>query len=202
VKARYTRAEAQAYGLSHYFTGEPCGKGHVASRTVARNDCMACARERRIAYVKRNPEQTLAAGRAWYSANKEKADATRSAWREFHHEKWKADIRRYQAENADHLRERAAEWRRRNPDMRAATSSRRRALKISATPAWANDFYINEAYHLAKIRAQVCGGTWHVDHIVPLNSPLVCGLHCEANLQVIPGRINLSKANRYWPDMP
>ncbi len=43
---------------------------------------------------------------------------------------------------------------------------------------------------------------WTVDHIVPLQNPLVCGLHCEANLRIILGADNFAKCNRWWPDMP
>jgi hypothetical protein len=73
---------------------------------------------------------------------------------------------------------------------------------LKATPAWANKFFITEAYHLAKLREKICGGKWHVDHIVPLKSAIVCGLHVENNLRVIPGAENSVKGNRHWPDMP
>lgn len=40
-----------------------------------------------------------------------------------------------------------------------------------------------------------------VDHIVPLVHPLVCGLHCVANMRVIPLAENIMKSNNIWPDM-
>lgn len=78
----------------------------------------------------------------------------------------------------------------------------RRAKKLRAMPSWANEFFISEAYDIAKNRTLITGIEWHVDHIVPLNSKVVCGLHTEQNLQVIPAAINCSKSNRHWPDMP
>jgi hypothetical protein len=41
-----------------------------------------------------------------------------------------------------------------------------------------------------------------VDHIIPLKSDFVCGLHCHTNLRVITAEENKAKNNRYWPDMP
>ena len=41
-----------------------------------------------------------------------------------------------------------------------------------------------------------------VDHIVPINHPLVCGLHTEDNLQIVTANYNHFKSNYFWPDMP
>lgn len=81
-------------------------------------------------------------------------------------------------------------------------SKARTAMEIGASPGWANKFFMQEAYDLARLRTKVTGYAWHVDHVVPLKSKLVCGLHCEQNLAVIPGAVNCSKRNLYWPDMP
>lgn len=72
---------------------------------------------------------------------------------------------------------------------------RNRAVK-QATPLWADRKKILEIYRQAK----AIGMT--VDHVVPLNSKLVCGLHCEANLQILPMLENAAKAHRIWPGMP
>jgi hypothetical protein len=84
----------------------------------------------------------------------------------------------------------------------AQSSAKRRAAKRGATPTWANSFFISEAYRLARLRSRLMGYGWEVDHIVPLRHQLVCGLHIETNLQVIPAFANSSKGNRHWPDMP
>jgi hypothetical protein len=76
-------------------------------------------------------------------------------------------------------------------------SSTRRARKLNAVPLWADQFVIKEIYELAQLRTRMTGVAWHVDHIVPLQSKLVCGLHVEHNLRVILGAENLKKSNKH-----
>jgi len=75
-------------------------------------------------------------------------------------------------------------------------------MKFKSTPSWANSVYVDDMYMLARLVSEFTGQQHHVDHIVPLQSNVVCGLHVEHNLQVIPGRDNQSKGNTRWPDMP
>jgi hypothetical protein len=124
--------------------------------------------------------------REHYQANKEKHNANTKAWRHAHPEsdrKWS--------------RERQSKRRKENAHLvNAATAARKSYIK-QATPAWANKFFITEAYHLAKLREKMLGGKWQVDHIIPLRGKIVSGLHVEHNLQVIPAQLNLTKHARF-----
>jgi hypothetical protein len=87
-------------------------------------------------------------------------------------------------------------WHEAHPHIKTMSVARRRAQKKQAIPSWANDFFIKEAYHLAKLRTRMTGFKWEVDHIYPLQSDVVCGLHVENNFQVIPATLNRSKGNK------
>ena len=83
---------------------------------------------------------------------------------------------------------------------------RRRNQVYRATPVWvkpgnAHKMAINAIYRLKK-KLNKAGVKYTVDHIVPLNSKLVCGLHVAENLEVITELENLKKSNTWWPDGP
>ncbi len=94
------------------------------------------------------------------------------------------------------------EYSRQQPHKENARGTKRRALKIQATVAWADQSKIDRLYAEAQRLSELTGMIYHVDHIVPLNSAIVSGLHNEFNLQLLPGQDNLRKGNRHWPDMP
>lgn len=78
-------------------------------------------------------------------------------------------------------------------------SNRRRAAKLKATPKWANTELMQKFYTEAAQLSAIQGISYHVDHIVPLRGRTVCGLHNHFNLQVLEGRENIRKGNRFEP---
>lgn len=85
------------------------------------------------------------------------------------------------------------------PGIRSA--ARARFLK-RRRPAWADINCLRSLRRLSSIYTEALGVQFSEDHIVPLNNPLVCGLHCPDNIEIKPLRENVLKGNSYWPDMP
>jgi hypothetical protein len=106
----------------------------------------------------------------------------------------------YRDANKQVIALRQKQWNKNNPDRLNVRSANRRARKLMATPVWADQETVKGMYQLVSVFNRT-GIILHVDHIVPLQSDLVCGLHCEANLQLLPASDNQSKGNRHWPDM-
>lgn len=77
---------------------------------------------------------------------------------------------------------------------------RRYWMVALATPRWVDRSALREIY---ESRDEITGRTGeehHVDHIVPIRHPLVCGLHVPWNLQVIPANENIRKQNSLADD--
>jgi len=77
-------------------------------------------------------------------------------------------------------------------------TAKRRAIKLKASPLWADDIKIKQIY-LERINKEFkTGGKYHVDHIIPLQGKNVCGLHIENNLQILPASENIKKSNKFF----
>lgn len=83
-----------------------------------------------------------------------------------------------------------------NRDVFVAKNKARETAILKAFPSWANKSEIATFYKRARELTESTGVKHHVDHIVPLRSKLVCGLHVESNLRVITASENVSKGNR------
>jgi hypothetical protein len=94
------------------------------------------------------------------------------------------------AENPEVIRTRNRAWGARNLAKKLALNAKRRAAQMMRTPKWADLKAISYFY-------EHCPAGHHVDHIIPLQSEIVCGLHVENNLQWLPKKENLSKRNRF-----
>lgn len=184
-----TRKEAQAIGAKYYFTGEPCKHGHVAPRKT-KGACVECLKvewqqstEKRAEYFKQyNQREDVKDNKhEWYQNNKEKVIAT-------------AQIR-----PAEQLRAYRNAWKENNKvQIRADTKARRRKHR-EATPKWltrAQKSQIRQIYQIAITMSQTTGEQYVVDHIIPLRSDEVCGLHVPWNLRVITQEENLRKSNK------
>lgn len=107
--------------------------------------------------------------------------------------------KQYRLNNPDVIAASQRKWQQNNRDKAYSANARYRSSAKEATPSWTNKEAIAGMYKLAAIFNSI-GINLHVDHIVPLKSDKVCGLHTEDNLQLLPATENISKGNRHWPD--
>ena len=184
-----TRSEAKETGSKYYFTGQPCKHGHIAARKT-KGACLECLKvEWQEGAVSRadyfadynRREEVKDTKHAWYQANREQvmlAASTRPAEvkREYRNT-WKANNK---------------------TQIRADTKARSRKHR-EATPKWLSRKQrseIRQIYQIAITMTQTTGEQYVVDHIVPLRSHEVCGLHVPWNLRVITQEENLKKSNK------
>ena len=186
-----------------------------------RSSCKSCSKkwrdsnkESRKAYYETNRESLLVKMRQNYQDNKE----SRLAYREEYYKKNKVAVIktniRWRKNNRDTYNDQRRIWYsndghreyqqsyvkkhyQENKDYYAAKCNKRRALKNSASPIWADSEAIKKFYTDAQALTKRTGIKYEVDHYYPLQGTNVCGLHCEFNLQIITETENRSKGNRH-----
>jgi hypothetical protein len=184
-----TRKEAQAIGAKYYFTGEPCKHGHIAPRKT-KGVCVECMKVEwekaaitRTEYFTHYNKREYVKDRKneWYEANRDQV-ITASKTTPLHK---KAQYKR--------------DWKERNSVWVLADTKARRRKHRDATPKWLSvkqKSEIRQLYQIAITMSQTTGEQYVVDHIVPLRSNEVCGLHVPWNLRVITREENAKKSNK------
>jgi hypothetical protein len=184
-----TRAEAKATGAKYYFTGEPCKHGHIAPRKT-KGACVGCLK---VEWEKGN--QT----RAEYFRQYNQSEAGQKAKREYYERNKEVVVARANARPDQEKRQYKSKHKRTNPEYYNTLNNVRKRRHRNATPPWITKeerATMRQLYVQAVRLTQVTGERYVVDHIVPLISPEVCGLHVPWNLRVITQMENLKKSNK------
>jgi hypothetical protein len=139
---------------------------------------------RNKAYYAENKINLSAAHAGYYVKHALEAIERAAVWRKANPEKQKACVRKWKDANRGKVN---AAW------------EKRRATKLQATPPWLTVFHFEaiEQFYVEAARLQAVDGIKrHVDHIYPLQGKTVCGLHVPWNLQILEATANLSKGNK------
>jgi len=128
---------------------------------------------------------------------KDCAKNQKTVWRLANFIKTKESTESWRTRNPEKVTETRIKYRKEHPDKLNADCSKRRARKLNAVVAWADNKLITELYALARKLTDTTGVNYQVDHIIPLVHPLVCGLHVENNLQILTAFENASKHNKF-----
>jgi 5-methylcytosine-specific restriction endonuclease McrA len=184
-----TREEAKKTGSKYYFTGQPCKHGHIAPRKT-KGACIECLK---VEWAKGNET------RAEYFKQYNKSEAGIAAKQRYYKQNKDAVIARAQARSASEKQAYRNVWKENNQDQVLADNKVRRRKHRQATPPWITRKQKTEMralYQAAIHLSKTTGEKYVVDHIIPLRSDVVCGLHVPWNLRVITQDENLKKSNK------
>lgn len=87
-----------------------------------------------------------------------------------------------------------------NKNLYFLKDSKRRAALKNAVPSW---YSKEDDAEFLRLKAEceklnkITGIVYEIDHIIPLQSKTVCGLHCKENWQILTRAQNRSKSNKY-----
>ena len=179
------RSTAKATGAKYYYTGKSCTRGHIALRKT-KGSCVECMKEDWVLdnakrSEKPKSEASKAAGKRYYEKNREAVKARANA-------RPKNEVVQYKRK-----------YKEANPELYKALVSVRKRRHRAATPKWVTTeqkLAMRQLYLQAMELTKLTGERYVVDHIVPLISDEVCGLHVPWNLRVITQEENLKKSNK------
>lgn len=167
-----------------------CEKEYKPKRSDAKHCSLYCTKRNRFlkrsdyykAYLKEYRK-------TYYPKNKEKILARNKNLYYNNREKRLTQCREYRLNNLEKDRLVKKLYKQNNRWKTNFDNARRRSAKTNATPKWVDLNKIKEVY-------KNCPKGYEVDHIIPLRSKIVCGLHVHWNLQYLTPSDNLKKSNK------
>jgi hypothetical protein len=222
-----SKEEAKQQGLKYFFTGVPCGRGHISERRTKTGTCIQCDRDRVKAWQEKNPDRQKEFEKKYKSNNYERVLKNKRAWvernpesnknyREANKERVKELSKAKYERNREGYIQKSKEWVASNKERRLETydawyksgggaiarihATKRKSHLRRATPDWLTEDHLDEikAIYAEAVRLEhETGKKYHVDHIVPLQGERVSGLHVPWNLRVISAFENMAKKNRF-----
>ena len=149
----------------------------TSCKNQPKTGCTRCEEHLIYAFRTQNRERRLTSNKDWYLQNKAKKLEYQKVYQKNNRDKVNTLNRKY----AKTEKGRA---------VNTAKRAYRRALQKAATPKWVDKAALKAIY-------KSCPKGFHVDHIIPLDNELVCGLHVPWNLQILSAFENDSKSNKW-----
>ena len=145
----------------------------LKNKLAYRNTCKACISAYMKQYKKKNKNRIALLKKNWAISNNERKKISNYKWFSSNKEKAHKSVQTHRLNNIKFYRYKRA---------------KERAIKKQAM-LHGFDEKIKQIY-------KNCPEGYHVDHVIPLCNPQVCGLHVPWNLQYLPAQENLSKGNK------
>ena len=150
--------------------------------------CKSC----KLAYQRANPRRA-ALVKKYYEQNREACIQRSITSQQKKREYYNAKMRKWVAENRErHLQTRREYYARNAAEDIARVRRRQGRIRDTSPLTQAERAEIDGIYMFCKVFSG-----FEVDHIVPLNGELVCGLHVPTNLQALSIRENRIKGNTF-----
>ena len=206
-----SRDAAKAAGLTRYFTGKPCVRGHLSQRRTVNHVCTECEWKKRCR-EQRNAAQRAAykpeKARAWYLRDQEKVKARSKSNYWANPEAAKARVKARRLAEPDKVRlsqqawyrantalviQRVQEWNAANPEAARSRGRNYRARSKNAEGSHTGDdikaLFIKQRGQCVYCGVKLSKG-YHVDHIMPL---ALGGTNWPSNLQLTCEKCNNRK---------